>query len=555
MKDNLQVSEKKYDFKTMLRYFLRHWWWFAVSVVLFMGLGYLYIKIKSPMWVVHSSLMFNQNEDDDAGRGGLLGSLMSSFSLGSGSGVNVDDEIYKINSHSALMDVARTLELNKIYYSKPGLFKRKIWYYHNSPVAVEIPEEVLDTISYSTDFTINLDKDGKKAHIKVKQGEYKTVYNQTTTLPATIKTPLATFVVRTTSYYQPGESLKVYATVTSADNYAKGFVEHIGVAPVSKRSNAVELQVEDVNVDRASEVLNTLMSRYNEKSIETRSEQSRATLDFLHGRLLKLYKELDASESGIAAYKRNNKFISPEAEAEYIFKMKQQADGGLIELETQLGILKMLKEFLVNESNQYSLVPVTGMGAPTSGTSGDGVNTAINAYNELVMERMKLQANAKSSNATLRQLENQIEAMRGNLVQSLDRSIIATDISIKRMDKGNGSIDSRISTMPRMEQELTNLYRDQEIKNRIYAYLLQKAEETEIKLARVLPTGMVIDYAYTEMEPESPKKGLVMVFMFMLGVVAPGCILYIRGKKQFVHSSPEATDKEERDFEREIESD
>lgn len=555
MMDNTKTAEKKYNFRVMMRYFLRHWWCFALSVIVFMSLGYLYVKIKSPLWVVHSSLMFNQNEDDEGGRGGILGSIMSSFSLGSGVGVNVDDEMYKINSHTALMNVTRELELNKIYSSKPGLFKRKIWYYKNSPIAVDIPESVLDTISASTDFRIKVSKDGKEAKIKVKQGEYKTVYNKTTKLPATIKTPLATFVVRTTSYYHPGESLDFSATLTSADNYAKGFVEHIGVAPVSKRSNAVELQVEDVNTERASDVLNSLMSLYNEKSMSTRSEQSRATLEFLHGRLLKLYKELDASESDIAAYKRDNKFVSPEAEAEYIFKMKQQADGGLIELETQLGILKMLKEFLVNESNQYSLVPITGLGTTGAGTSGDGVNAAVNAYNTLVMERMKLQANAKSSNATLRQLEGQIEAMRGNLVQSLDRSIIATDISIGRMSKGNGTIESRISSMPRMEQELTNLYRDQEIKNRIYAYLLQKSEETEIKLARVLPTGMVIDYAYTEMDPESPKKNLVYGFMFVLGLLVPGFWLFTRGKKMFVHSAPAVLKKEEDEFERELESD
>lgn len=543
-------AEKRFNFKSMLLYFARHWWWFAISLAIFLGLGVLYIKIKSPLWVVHSSIMFNQNEDDDNARGGILGTLMSSFSLG-GAGVNVDDEIYKINSHSALTATARQLELHKIYYSKPGLFKRKIWYYQNSPIAIEIPDEVLDTISSSTDFKIDVDKNGKRANIKVKQGEYKTVFNKEVALPATIKTPLATFHVRTTSYFQPGKTLDFRATITSPDNYAKDFVEHLGVEPVSKRSNAVELQIEDVNTQRASDVLNTLMSLYNEKSIEIRSEQSRQTLEFLHGRLLKLYKELDASESGIAAYKQNNKFLTPEAEAEYIFKMKQQADGGLIDLETQLGILKMLKEFLVNDNNQYSLVPITGMGA--SGQSSDGVNSAINAYNELVLERLKLQSNAKSNNATLRQLDNQIDAMRGNLIQSLDRSIIATDISISRMSKGKGTIDSRISTVPRMEQELTNLYRDQEIKNRIYAYLLQKAEETEIKLARVLPTGMVIDYAYTEIEPESPKKSLVLAFMFVLGLAVPASILYSKGKKKFVSSDSLSRHRAEDEFQRELE--
>lgn len=146
----------------LYKYWLKNWYWFLISLVFFIGMGLLYLKIKSPLYVVHSSIMFNQDEDNDGGNGGLLGSLMSSFSIGNSLGVNLDDEMYKLKSHTALCDLARTLDLNRNYYSKPGLFKRKIWYYGNSPVVVDVPADVLDTLGQATSFKITIPEGGKK---------------------------------------------------------------------------------------------------------------------------------------------------------------------------------------------------------------------------------------------------------------------------------------------------------------------------------------------------------------------------------------------------------
>jgi len=60
---------------------------------------------------------------------------------------------------------------------------------------------------------------------------------------------------------------------------------------------------------------------------------------------VKLYKDLDGSETNIAQYKKNNNIVDPEVEAQYIFSLKQQTNSTLIELESQVAILKMVKEF------------------------------------------------------------------------------------------------------------------------------------------------------------------------------------------------------------------
>jgi len=61
--------------------------------------------------------------------------------------------------------------------------------------------------------------------------------------------------------------------------------------------------------------------------------------------------------------------------------------------------------------------------------------------------------------------------------------------------------------------------------------LLQKHEETEIKLARVLPAGKIIDAAYVDPEQVSPKKKVMICFFAFLGIFVPAVVLYWRIRK------------------------
>ena len=521
-----ESSEKSANITQAKRYFLKRWWWFAISLFFFLGIGLFYLKTTNPVYETFGSIMFNQNEEGESPSNGMLSSLMSAFSIGSSmQGVVLENEIFKIQSHTAIRNVVKELDLNRCYSSKTSIFRRKTDYFQNSPITVETPSGMLDTISQPTNFTLKISNKGKKMHLKVKQGTYKTVFNQEIPgLPFAVKTPLGVFTLTATRYYQPQTDMTFKAGLYNSDEYATELFTKIDVFTAVKKSDAVKIKVEDSNTRRAKAIVTALVENYNLESIRDRSAQSQATLDFLNSRLLKMSSDLASSEQGIARYKEQNKIVSPEVEAEYIFKLKGQADGSLIQTEAQLGILRMLKDFLTSAKNDHALIPLTSISTGVDGA--DGVNAAINNYNELVLQLITLQSNAKGNNATLRQLESQISAMRSNMITTLDRAIAATQITARRLSSENGGINARLSSMPRIERQLTDLYRDSEIKNRIYIYLLQKREETEIKLARVLPQGKIIDEAYTDIEPISPKKWLMLAAMALIGFLIPFCVLY-----------------------------
>ncbi len=535
-------AETGFNFRRMGRYMLRRWWWFAISVVVIVGATAFWLKTTNPTETTFAKVMFNQDEEEGAPSGGMLGSLMASFNIGS-SGVNVTDEIIRMQSHSAIKRVVNELDLNRDYSGSTSIWRKKIIYFQDSPIEVECPDAMLDTISASTKFTLKIRDKGRRLHLKVKQGPYKTVFNQDIPrLPYTVKTPLGQFTIAPTSFYRPETDLTFKAELTNADDAAEGWFTNIDVYLDKKKSNCVEVKVDDKNPRRARAVANTLVELYNINSVADRSARSKATLDFLNDRLLKMYNELERSGSGIATYKERNKIVNPEAEAEYIFKIKQGTTANLIDQETQLGILRMLHDFLTSSKNKHALIPVTSI----EGQSSEGVNAAINSYNDLVLQLMQMQSSAKGNNSAMRQLESQIEALRANMITSIDRSISAMQISIGRMSSESGTVNNRISSIPRIEQELTNMMRDNEIKNRIYAYLLQKREETEMKLARTLPTGLVIDEAWTNGDTKRPKKSLILAGAGLLSLLIPGCILFTGYRRQLV-TTDKARRKEEED--------
>lgn len=531
--NNKIAKEEKIDLTAIWNKYKPFWWVFLISIIGCVGLSLLYLKIKSPLFLSKTMVMVNQEEEEGAGAVGGLGALMSSFSIGGGSGSNVEDEMLKMTSHTNMVAVVKHLELNKIYWTKQGLLDRKIWYYGNSPVRISIPDAILDTISVSTKFKINIPADGKGISIKVKQGKEGTIFNgKTNKLPYTVKTPYGAFTIDTTSYFIKGEDLNFNAVVCNPDESIEDINERIAINQISKKANAILIDLEDVNTDRAKDMLNTLVTFYNERAIADKNEQALSTSKFIEERLIQLYKDLEDAETKIEDYKSQNQIVDATAEAEYTFVRKERIEAGMLEMETQAAVLQMIKDFLSSPENKYNLVPFTT----------DFPEEPITAYNELVLQRLKLETTTKENNIALKSLTTQVDAMRKNVISTIDKQLQSTRIALADMRREASNAEKRMTGIPRMERELTALYRDQVIKNEIYGYLLQKREENQLKLMRNRPKGKVIDAAYTEIKPISPNKIVIPALGLLMGLggglVASNYIISRRNRKDDKDTTP-----------------
>lgn len=524
-KELLEMKDAKFDFSKVLILSKKYWYIYLSTILVFIGLGALFIHIKAPTYEVEASIILNDNDDDSKGSlGGGLGALMASFSMGGSSYKYVDDEIRRITSYHAVLQMVKDLRLNEKYTGREGFFSTRMPYFQNSPITVFIPSQVLDTISVTTVLKIAVSSFGYD--ITLKQGKKYKTSKIVKDLPTAIKTPYGNFIVNKAPGFQNIKNMKFTVILENPKITVESIRKKLNIGSPSKKSSIIDLSYKDTSIERAKDIINTLISIYNNQSLADIRSQAGASLKFVEERLIKLYSELESSERQIEAYKKANKIVDAEAEAEYIFKKKQALETGKIEYESKAGVASLLLDFLKDPANQYQLIPFA------EGMSED----AVTEYNKLVLDRIKLQENAKGNNAVLKGITAQVDAMRYNMINSLEKQIAATNIVITDLNRDNAGSDSRIAGIPSIERNLLSLYRDQKIKNQIYAFLLQKREENELKLSRMITTGKYIDEAYENIEPVSPNKVVVFLIAILSGILgAYVLILLIDGiSKKFL---------------------
>lgn len=517
------------DFKGIAKKYMRYWWVFAGSLVLCLGLAFIYIAKKSPIFVVHSTLMLNQDLDNQTMSG--ISALAMSFGI-SNTGdatANMQDEITRLTSQTLLSDVVRQNRLNYVNWTTTGLLKRKIYYWQDEPFTIQAPQQILDTISESTIFRIDVKKDGKFA-IKVEQDDETVIDTEVSKMPYTARTPLATFRIDTTSFYKPGEELTFHSIVNSTPVIVAGMREELNVSEIDKKGNGIYVEMDGPNVPRMLATVNSINEMYNDRRFNQTLEKRRMSLEFIEGRLLNLYTELQSSEARIEAYKRENNIVDAQVEAEYIFARKGSIEATETETRTKLEIYRMIRDMLSSPKSADSLIPFT-----TTGSETESLPSAIQAYNELILKRMEVESTVKGQSANLERLKGQIDALRENILSTLSREIEATKIALSTVTKEQGVSDSRIKQIPSLEKELTQLYRDREVNNSIYAFLLQKREEAEIAVAQVKPYGEIVDEAYSDIEPVAPNKLICLIVGFTLGLILGAAVIQF-----FFSSTPES---------------
>ncbi len=507
------------DVGKVISNYLHHWYWFVISLVVCCGLGWVYMAKKSPQYLIKSIIMLNQN-DDESGSLSSISALASQFGFGggsSGSASNIYDEMTRLRSEKLLTQVVGVCHLNEISWEDKGFFKPKAWFYGDSPYAIRVPQQVLDSINAFTTFEI-VSEPGKATHIKVKQDGDKIVDADVKSFPYTVRTPAATFVVDTTPYFKPGEKLKFHSMISGTVLAVYDLRSCLSIDEVDKKGNAIYQDITSADIRRGEATLNTITALYNKERFDSKLKRRQEALAFVEERLLNLYHELEESENKIEQYKRENKIVDAQAEAEYLFARKGAIESATTEARTELEIYVMLRDMLNSPDKRYSLLPYA-----TSAGQGDdaALGSAVVAYNDLILQRMELTSGLKTQTAQLDRLNEQLNALRENILTTLSREIQAKKIALAAVEGESVVSNGRITEIPSMEKHLTQLYRDREVKNAIYAFLLQKREEAEIAVQQVEPIVEVIDPAYADPKPVSPKPMLVYGVALFFGIVLP----------------------------------
>lgn len=157
--------------------------------------------------------------------------------------------------------------------------------------------------------------------------------------------------------------------------------------------------------------------------------------------------------------------------------------------------------------------------APSLSGLNDEVLTLLlqNLY-EAENQYEKLKRTAGENSPALVSLRNQIEKIKPDILENIRslRSNLQTGLS---KFSGTGErFTAGLKAMPAKERELTDISRQQVIKNNLYKFLLQKREEAALSLASTVSDSRLVDSAESGIKPVSPNKPFIYAIALTLGL-------------------------------------
>ena len=506
-------KEKIVDFGAALARYKRHWLLFAIATALCLGGALFYLHIKPDAYLIEATVMV-ADKDNTTG----ASSLLKSLSLGTG-GSKVDDEVVVMGSQELCVKMIEQLKLNRRYYEKTG-FMTKIDHYNDSPIELEAPVEFFDTLMTTLHVKVVVDKQGK-ALVQLRKGIFSTITEKKdVTFPYNFATPYGIFNLHTTEHFKLGKPLTLTILVSGNTPRAEQLREIMTVTTKSKKSNAIYMDVVDPVIDRGKDMLNTLVTLYNERGELEKNEQAINTGNFIDERIALIYNDLAGSEAQIEDYKRRHDIADVEMQTRALITRQQMADNSVVALETKYRIVSMIKDFMNDPRNRNNYVPFD--------IDSTAATSPLKAYNALIIERSKLEASATGNNQQLQQIDNQIAAMRSNVLTGVDNTLRALRVQIDRASSLSSSSLNQMDRLPVHEREMRSLYRQQGIQNALYTFLLQKREENQLLLAATTPKGQVVDHAFAHTKPVYPNKFMVLLIGLLLGLAIPMLLLYLK---------------------------
>lgn len=498
--------------KDMFFICLAEWYWFALTIIVCLIGAYLYLGKTQPQWTRTAQV---EIKDDRAGKsiGGAAKGLTDIGLFNTTS--TVDNEKYMFMSYDVMMEVVKRLKLQDNYFVK-GRLRTNILYGKNLPIEVVLPDAGPDD-SYSMKIKFTGDE-YEVSHLR------RNAYTSSDVLIGkvgqTIKTPIGRVNINPTLSYR-SDTMTVVFNHGGITNTTTSWNARVGVAIADKLANVITLSLTDVSAERAEDVLGTLIQVYNERWVTDKNQATLATLDFIREKLKALENDLSGVDQTISEFKSRNMLPDVESAAQMYMTKNQQVQDQVIELSSQLEMGKYIRDFL-RKSSRYALIP-----------SGTGLNaTALEAqikdYNDLVLKRQSIINNSSINSTLLPSIEQQLQIIKQSIQKGLENQTVAIETQISQLRSNERMTQSRIQATPKQAKVLLSVERQQQVKQTLYMFLLQKREENELSCAFTAYNTRIVVNPHGSLMPTSPKRQMVWLIAIVLGIALPFVFFYAK---------------------------
>jgi len=417
----------------------------------------------------------------------------------------VENEMQVISSKTLLGKVVVNLSLYAPVYEERSL--TPVSAYASSPIIL---------VAQDPDKIIMPDEDSdNKFYFSYKDDNNPkvTIGKDTYPMDVWVNTPFGTMMFKKNPAKTKLPSGPLFFSIVSPDRIINSLVQNIEIGAPNKLSSVISLSYEDEEPKRGKDILNELIGAYNQSAINDKKILTDKTLAFLDERIRDVSKQMDSIEENVQNYKSTKGIVELGEQSRLYLQTNQENDKKLTDINMQLTVLDEVERYVASKDSKASIVP------STLGVSDPLLSQMLSKLYDAEVNYEKLKQTTAENNPLLVSVVNEMEKIRPGILETIRSQRRNLQAGQSRLSNAQGSNSTMLQGIPQKEKELVEIKRQQSIKSDVYAYLLNKREETALTRSSLGSDSRVVDAAQASIDPVSPKKLFVYLVAVLIGMI------------------------------------
>jgi tyrosine-protein kinase Etk/Wzc len=506
----VENEENAIDFKKVLGILFKNWYWFALSIFLFVTAAFLWNLQATPIYQVETKILINEEGST------FMDPQMMVSQAFSPNSYKIKKEMQVLGSYALTAEAIKKLPLEANWWVKDR-FKSKLIYPPPFRLAIDSSHYQSKVTTIALSLT-----DSSDLVLSYKDFDTDKDIIDTVKLGGYFETSSFRFKITPNTTYLKGGTLYFSLNNTeSLINYFNGLDQ-----VEEKYSSTITVRFKDPSPKRAADFLDALSQSFLNRGVRRKNMIALNTIRFIESQLENVTDSLRYSEERLEEFRRLKGATNLDFQTQKAYELLDGLEKDKAQYTIFLNYYDYLKSSITQNVELNRLVVPSAMGI------SDGVlNKLVLDLIQFYSEKAEITVNSKKDNPMLGAIDYKIEERRKTILETINGLIFSTKISLKNLDERINKYQSEVSKIPEKEKELLSFQRKFKLNDEIYTFLLTKRSELQIASASNFPENEVLDMASVVRASQVyPNKRLNLLMALFLSITLPFLILYLRSQ-------------------------
>lgn len=415
----MEIKDKQYiTIKDAWSYFVSNIWLFIISIVisLFVALGY--VVVTPPVYKRSASILIKSDEKTQAVSSVL--SLNGSDAMHN-SNTDLNNEVNILLMPQLMEEVAQRLSLQDSYSVK---FRNLRWVdiYRSAPFQIKLDSTLLPCV-FNIELAITDNNSYSIRDLSINGSIVEE--HVTANFDEEVSTSYGSFTVEKATWLGTASKHNIYSyshgrLSAAAAKYSAALSVWVRGRDVS----IIDLSMVGESREKIEDILNTIISVYNENWIKDRNLITISTTNFINERVKIIEQELGAVEQNIASYKSENLLSDVGAASSMNLQSSNEILKEQVELNNQLSMARYILQHIQNSTTESQLLPVN------TGIENSAIENQIAQYNELLQRKNNLLAHSSVNNPVISDIIDELQSEKKAIQVSINGYINTINFQI-----------------------------------------------------------------------------------------------------------------------------